>query len=106
MAGHADTGRAATRSSRRLGLRDNRVDRKRECIVCTLATNLTEGKIMVDLGDRVADTVSGFRGIAVSKHLYLKGINRVTVQPLVDGDGKLPEAETFDEPQLEVSERA
>lgn len=61
---------------------------------------------MVDLGDSVADTVSGFRGIAVSRHSYLYGATRITVQPLVNGEGKLPDAETFDEPQLKVSAKA
>lgn len=57
---------------------------------------------MVNLGDKVKDTVSGFIGIVVSEHNYLNGCKRVTVQPAIDKDKKLPESQTFDEPQLKV----
>ena len=57
---------------------------------------------MVNLGDKVKDTVSNFTGIAVSCHTYLNGCNRITVQPSVDKNKKLPESQTFDEPQLKV----
>ena len=57
---------------------------------------------MVNLGDQVRDMVSGFKGIAVSRHSYLQGCDRITVQPSIDKDGKLPESASFDEPQLEV----
>jgi hypothetical protein len=57
---------------------------------------------MIDLGSEVKDSVSGFTGIAVSKHSYLNGCTRITVQPKVDKDGKLPDPQTFDEPQLKV----
>lgn len=56
----------------------------------------------VQLGDEVEDKVSGFKGVAVSAHLYLNGCTRITVQPKIDNDGKLPAHETFDEPQLKV----
>jgi hypothetical protein len=57
---------------------------------------------MVQLGQEVRDVVSGFIGIAVGRHEYLQGCTRITVQPPVGKDKKLPEAATFDEPQLEV----
>lgn len=57
----------------------------------------------VKLGDRVKDKVTGFEGIAVSRHSYLNGCDRINVQPLVDKDGKIPEDQTFDEPQLVVT---
>lgn len=57
---------------------------------------------MVELGDKVKDTVSGFIGIAVSRHIYLQGCHRISVQPGVDKEGKCPESQTFDEPQLMV----
>lgn len=53
------------------------------------------------LGDEVVDRVSGFRGVAVSRHTYLYGCGRVTVQPFVKDD-ILPQPETFDESALEV----
>lgn len=57
---------------------------------------------ILDLGDEVVDTVSGFSGIAVSRHSYFQGCNRITIQPSIDKDGKLPSTETFDEPQLKI----
>lgn len=55
----------------------------------------------VKLGSHVKDIVTGFIGVAVAEHRYLNGCKRVTVQPIADKDGKLPETQTFDEPQLE-----
>lgn len=56
----------------------------------------------MQLGTKCRDTVSGFEGIAVARHTYLNGCARITVQPPVDKDGKLPETQTFDEPQLKI----
>jgi len=56
------------------------------------------------LGKKVRDVVSGFTGVAVASHNYLMGCTRITVQPVVDKDGKLPETQTFDKPQLEIIE--
>ena len=56
----------------------------------------------VSLGDKVADEVTGFTGIAIAEHNYLNGCTRYTVQPQVKKDGSLPKCETFDEPQLQV----
>ena len=55
---------------------------------------------MINLGDEVEDMVSGFKGIVVARHSYLQGCARVSIQPIVDKDGRLPESRTFDEPQL------
>ena len=57
---------------------------------------------MIELGTEVRDVVSGFTGIATAKHTYLNGCARITVQPVIDKEKKLPEAQTFDEPQLEI----
>ena len=57
---------------------------------------------MVKLGDLVEDKISGFKGVAVSAHHYMQGCIRISVQPAVDSDGKLPELQAFDEPQLIV----
>jgi hypothetical protein len=59
---------------------------------------------MINLGDKVKDKVSGFEGIAVARHSYLNGCDRISIQPVIKEDGTLPEDETFDEPQLEVIE--
>ncbi|MBI2625387.1 MAG: hypothetical protein HYW70_03595 [Candidatus Nealsonbacteria bacterium] len=57
------------------------------------------------LGDLVKDRVSGFKGIAVALHRYLNGCDRISVQPMVEKDGKLPESKTFDAPDLKVVQR-
>lgn len=55
---------------------------------------------MIELGQKVKDTVSGFTGVAVARHIYFQGCERISVQPSVDKDGKLPDTATFDEPNL------
>jgi len=60
---------------------------------------------MINLGDKVKDSVSGFTGIAICRHVYLNGCARITLQPLIKKNGELPEAENFDEPQLKVVKR-
>jgi hypothetical protein len=57
----------------------------------------------VNLGDEVKDSVSDFTGTVVALHLYLNGCTRVSVQPKVNKDGTLPDAQSFDEPQLVVT---
>lgn len=62
---------------------------------------------MINLGDEVKDKVTGFTGIAIAKHIYLNGCARYSVQQrLKKGDAKLPDAVTFDEPQLQVVKAA
>ncbi len=57
---------------------------------------------MINLGDKVKDSVSGFSGIVTCRHEYLNGCARLSVQPPVNKDGTLPDERTFDEPQLTV----
>jgi hypothetical protein len=59
---------------------------------------------MIKLGDKVRDKVSGFTGIAISRHTYLEGCTRISIQPEIDKDGKLPAINTFDEPLVEIIE--
>ena len=59
---------------------------------------------MIKLGDKVRDKVSGFTGIAVARHIYLEGCTRISIQPEIDKDGKLPESMSFDEPLIEIIE--
>lgn len=57
----------------------------------------------INLGDKVKDTVTGFTGIAVGRTVWLHGCNRISVQPEgVNKEGKVYEAQGFDEPQLIV----
>jgi hypothetical protein len=57
---------------------------------------------MVEFGDIAKDKVTGFTGMAVARHSYITGCDRLTLQPPVDKDGKIPESYTFDEPMLEL----
>lgn len=60
----------------------------------------------VNLGDKCKDRVSGFVGVAMARHEYLNGCARITLQPEIKKDGKLPECQTFDEPQLTIVKKA
>ncbi len=57
---------------------------------------------MINLGDKVKDSVTGFTGIAIGRTEWLHGCNRFIVQPAVNKSGVIPESSTFDEPQLVV----
>lgn len=58
---------------------------------------------IIGLGDKVKDSITGFSGIVIGKTVWLHGCTRITVQPdKLDKDGKIREAQTFDEPQLVV----
>ena len=52
---------------------------------------------MINLGDKVKDTISGFTGIAVSRITYLQGCNRVGVQSPVKKNAKPEDPQYFDE---------
>jgi hypothetical protein len=56
----------------------------------------------VELGSEVKDLVTGFQGVAVARTQFLNGCYRITIQPPLDKEGKVPESETFDEPQLKL----
>jgi hypothetical protein len=54
------------------------------------------------LGKKVKDKITGFEGIATSKHIYITGCNQYGVQPSIDKDGKIPDPKWFDEGRLEI----
>lgn len=57
----------------------------------------------INLGDKVKDTVTGFKGIAIGRTIWLHGCSRIMVQPEgVNKEGKIYETQSFDEPQLVV----
>jgi len=58
----------------------------------------------VVLGKKYEDTVSSFTGIAVCRSDWLHGCVRISLQPPVDKDGKMPTTEAFDEAQLVLVE--
>lgn len=57
---------------------------------------------MINLGDEVKDLVTGLKGIAIARHTYLQGCDRISVQPQVGKNQSFQELQTFDEPQLVV----
>ena len=57
--------------------------------------------IKINLGDKVKDAITGFKGIAIGRTTWLHGCDRITVQPEgVNKEGEIYESQTFDEPQL------
>lgn len=56
----------------------------------------------MQLGDMMRDTITGFTGVAISKHEYLNGCVRWSLQPKDMKDGKPVESQSFDEEQLEL----
>jgi hypothetical protein len=58
----------------------------------------------VNLGDDVADSLTGFRGIAVGRCEYLTGCQQILVRPakLDKATGKPSEAEWYDEDRLVI----
>lgn len=57
---------------------------------------------MIQLGDEVEDTITGFRGIAVARHSYIGASNNISVQPVVEQYGELPEIQVFTEGLLKI----
>ena len=60
----------------------------------------------IQLGDKARDTVTGFEGICVARTDWISGCARLTLQPPTGKDGKIPDAQTFDEPMLALVKRA
>jgi hypothetical protein len=58
----------------------------------------------IQLGDKARDTITGFTGTVVAMTKWIYGCERVTLQPPVDKDGKVPQNENFDIQALEIIE--
>jgi hypothetical protein len=56
----------------------------------------------VQLGDKARCTITGFEGVVTCRSDYISGCTRITLQPPVGADGKIPDPGHFDEPMLEV----
>lgn len=57
----------------------------------------------IKLGEEYKDSVTGFVGTATSRTEYLTGCVHIGLQPKVDKDNKIPEAQFFDESRLDSS---
>ena len=60
----------------------------------------------IKLGDKAKDSITGLTGIVVSRHEYLNGCIRLTLQPAELKDGKPVDCSTFDIEQIELIEVA
>lgn len=56
---------------------------------------------MTTLGNTYTDSITGFKGIATSRTVYLNGCVHVALQGKVGKDGTIPKLQFFDENQLE-----
>lgn len=56
----------------------------------------------VQMGQKVECLVTGFAGTVTSITQYLYGVRRIGIQPPVDKDGKIPESQDIDEPQIKI----
>jgi hypothetical protein len=59
-----------------------------------------ERKIMIDLGRKYKDKITGFEGLAIGFVTYISGCNQVLLAPAIAADGALREAQWFDEQRL------
>ena len=54
------------------------------------------------MGDKVRDTITGFKGRIVARCQYINGCDQCLVKPGVGKDGKMPAGEWIDDQQLEL----
>ena len=55
-----------------------------------------------ELGDTIKDAVTGFKGPAVARTMWIYGCVRYALEPSLDKDGKPQEEVWFDEQRLEL----
>ncbi len=60
----------------------------------------------IKLGDRVKDSITGFKGIATARAEYLYGCVQVLVQPESIKDGAIVKSQWMDEQRLDVKSEA
>lgn len=84
--------------------RKNKID----CMGYGEWTNFKKGgrQKMIEMGDRVKDTITDFKGTVVAKIIYATGCIRYEVKPRGLKDGKSIEAEWIDESTLVIVEKA
>lgn len=56
---------------------------------------------MITLGDIVRDMISGLKGVAIARSVWMYGCGRIAIEPPVDKDGKPSEIEWADEQRVE-----
>ncbi len=63
-------------------------------------------KKIIEQGDKVKDTVTGFTGIVNGICYYLQGCRHIQIQPQELYEGKPVKAIWFDEPQLKIIKKS
>lgn len=58
----------------------------------------------IQLGQKVQDKITGFRGTVTGRCEYLTGCHQVLVAPPVDKEGKHVDAQWYDEQRCDVVE--
>ena len=61
---------------------------------------------MVQLGDKVKDTITGFSGVVTGYVKYITGCNQALITPPVGKDGVYKDARWFDEQRLIIDRKA
>jgi len=56
----------------------------------------------IKLGQKVKDKITGMEGVAIGRTEWMHGCIRIVVQPTALKDGVPQDAQTFDEPQLDI----
>jgi hypothetical protein len=67
--------------------------------------NPQKEQVMIQLGDRVRDKITGFKGIAVGRTEWLHGCTRIIIEPEELKDGKTIENQWFDDKRVEVLDK-
>ena len=60
---------------------------------------------MIKLGSEVRDIITGFKGIATGRNVFLYGCVRILIEPAEMYEGKPVEGCWFDEQRIEVIEK-
>ena len=63
-----------------------------------------QGGMMIKIGDVARDTITSFEGFVIARTDWLNGCSRFLLQPRGLREGKIIEAEWFDDTQLEIVE--
>jgi hypothetical protein len=58
--------------------------------------------LKIELGQKVADRITGFSGLVTGKAEYITGCNQILVQPELNKDGAFVEGRWIDEDRAEI----
>ena len=59
--------------------------------------------MMIDLGRKGRDKITGFEGIITARHTYITGCDQYTISGALKPDGELGENYAFDEGRIEIT---